>query len=295
MDGKAALIHRMQDTLAAALEGQGITVTTNAEIPVAPRGDIGGRVIDELERTIPGAHRDERGSLVLDGDAVSEAARSMGGGRRVDSETGEVRDPEREAYRRKYLVLGTDPDAPILMPEYGRVERPGGIPDYLRRAESALLSDIIDGLIERTGRYAPLADLQIACLWASDLGTVEGEPRLYRWKKPDDLTRWALGTGRPQRAYDLILEADGTVAARGQMTLWQAQALAHTAIDRVRVRSGRRIQVVPESALIQHFITARYGQWNAALMGIARALALAEREQLPLWDEAGEEEGEGDE
>lgn len=215
------------------------------------------------------------------------------GGRTVNEDTGEVRDPGREAYRRKYLVLGTDPDAPIRLPEYGRVERPGGIPDYLRRAEATLLADIIDGLIERTGRYAPLADLQIACLWASDLGTVEGEPRLYRWKKPDDLTRWALGTGRPQRAYDLILEADGTVAARGQMTAWQAQALAHTAIDRVRVRSGRRIQVVPESALVQHFITARYGQWNAALMGIARALALAEREQLPLWDEADEDEGEG--
>jgi hypothetical protein len=34
-------------------------------------------VFDELERTIPGAHRDARGGLVLDGDAVMAAARRI--------------------------------------------------------------------------------------------------------------------------------------------------------------------------------------------------------------------------
>jgi hypothetical protein len=218
-----------------------------------------------------------------------------GSGRRVDRETGQVRDPAREAYRRRYLAAGVDPDGLLLFPEYPRVEKPGGLWETLARVKAPILADIAGGLVERTGRYARLGELRVAYLWAADLGNREGEPRLWRWKKPDPLVAWALGTGRTPRAYDLILEADGTVATRAQMTLWQAQALVHTALECVAVRAGSRIQIAPESGRVQQFITARYGQWNHGLMAIARALAVSETYQTPLWDEASEEEGEGDE
>lgn len=207
-------------------------------------------------------------------------------GRTVDPDSGEVRDPARAAYRRRYLAVGVDPDAPLLLPEYPRVEKPGGLWETLARVKAPILEDIANGLIERTGRYARLAELRIAYLWAADLGSREGEPRLWRWKKPDPLTAWALGTGRNPRAYDLILEADATVATRAQMTLWQAQALVHTAIECVSVFPGGRIKLAPESGRVQVFITARYGQWNGTLMSIARALAVAETYQQPLWDES---------
>ena len=242
----------------------------------APRPDgVMGEVFDEVSR-------------ILQPGAGSET----GSGRRVDRETGQVRDPAREAYRRRYLAVGVDRDGLLLFPEYPRVEKPGGLWETLARVEAPILADIAGGLVERTGRYARLAELRVAYLWAADLGSREGEPRLWRWKKPDALTAWALGTGRTPRAYDLILEADATVATRAQMTLWQAQALVHTALECVTVRAGQRIQVVPESGRVQQFITARYGQWNATLMGIARALAIAEAGQLPLWDDERQEESE---
>lgn len=241
----------------------------------APQPDGMGHVFDEVSRILRPGMGSETGS-----------------GRRVDPDSGEVRDPAREAYRRRYLAVGVDPDGLLLFPEYPRVEKPGGLWETLARVKAPILADIAGGLVERTGRYARLGELRIAYLWAADLGSREGEPRLWRWKKPDPLVSWALGTGRTPRAFDLILEADATVATRAQMTLWQAQALIHTALECVAVRAGQRIQIAPESGRVQQFITARYGQWNATLMGIARALAVAEAAQLPLWDEAGEDQGE---
>lgn len=207
-------------------------------------------------------------------------------GRTVDPDSGEVRDPARAAYRRRFLAVGVDPDAPLLLPEYPRVEKPGGLWETLARVKAPILEDIANGLIERTGRYARLAELRIAYLWAADLGSREGEPRLWRWKRPDPLTAWALGTGRNPRAYDLILEADATVATRAQMTLWQAQALTHTALECVSVFPGGRIKLAPESSRVQTFIAARYGQWHDGLMAVARALAVADTYQQPLWDES---------
>lgn len=245
----------------------------------------------DLLSSIDGLLRDKRRGFKGAGDAEEaqpEPPRPAQprSGRTVDPESGEVRDPARAAYRRRYLAVGVDPDAPLLLPEYPRVEKPGGLWETLARVKAPILEDIAGGLIERTGRYARLAELRIAYLWAADLGSRDGEPRLWRWKRPDPLTAWALGTGRTPRAYDLILEADATVATRAQMTLWQAQALTHTALECVTVRAGNRIQVVPESSRVQVFITARYGQWNGTLMGIARALAVAETYQQPLWDES---------
>lgn len=245
----------------------------------------------DLLSSIDGLLRDKRRGFKGSGEAeeaqpAPPRPEQPRAGRTVDPDSGEVRDPERAAFRRRYLAVGVDPDAPLLFPEYPRVERPGGLWETLARVKAPILEDIANGLIERTGTYARKADLRIAYLWAASLGSEKGEPRLWRWKKPDPLTAWALGTGREPRAYDLILEADAAVATRAQMTLWQAQALVHTALECVTARAGGRIQITPETGAVQVFITARYGQWNHTLMGIARALAVAETYQQPLWDES---------
>lgn len=250
----------------------------------------------ELHSSIDGLLRDRRrGFQGSQGEAAPAPGQpapddpARGRGRTVDPESGEVRDPARDVYRRRYLAVGTDPDAPLIIPEYPRVEKPGGLWETLERVRAPILADIAGGLVERTGRYARLAELRVAYLWAADLGSQQGEPRLWRWRKPDALTAWALGTARNPRGYDLILEADATVATRAQMTLWQAQALVHTALECVAVFPGGRIKLAPESGRVQSYIAARYGQWHAGLMAVARALAMADTYQVPLWDEGAEE------
>lgn len=216
------------------------------------------------------------------GDAADAFLRNQAG-RQVDDD-GVISGASESGQRRRDMALSVDPDAPIPLPIYKQIERAGGngIPDYLERHESERLKDIGDGLIERIEGYAKLAEFRIGYLWATSLGSANGEAKLWKLEKPTALVAWALGSPVKPRGFDLFLSLNSEVAMRAQVTHWQAQAMIHTALECVKVRNGR-ISIEPAGTRVQTFITARYGPWNDSLIAIGKALAIAEQGRLPLW------------
>jgi hypothetical protein len=267
-----------------------------------------GEVLEAARRLIP-----ERGSGI---DSVTISTSGMGGrsvtltpedserfdrARGIDADGGDETSEWGEdaadlgrivaaRQRRAWLVIDANPAARMPLPEFKQIWRPDDFPLYLSMGESGVLAEIGNGLIARINRrYAPLEKLNIAYLWAADLGKEAGLPRLWRLKKADAFSRWALGHVRDARLVDLFLFLNSTVALRSAFTFWQAQGAIHTALDCVKVRDGQ-VQIAPQSALTRDYIIARYGAWTPDLEAIGKAIAASEGEQLPLWEETEDDE-----
>ncbi|HEY8600082.1 MAG TPA: hypothetical protein VIL85_16715 [Thermomicrobiales bacterium] len=196
----------------------------------------------------------------------------------------------------RQCVLG-DPDEVIAIYYPGALKTRNDRTRELEFQESAALTALADGLIERTGeRYAALDKIEIMFLWAEDLGKVAGDGRFIRVQKVNPLTFWALNAGRVNapRTPDVLVMLNGYMARLAQLTNWQAQAAIHTALECISVRNGAVKLTDPENNLIRNYIIRRYGAWNAPLQTIAAAMLKAQTEQLPLFGD-DDEEGEGDE
>lgn len=197
---------------------------------------------------------------------------------------------------RVQLVIDGDPEEVVPYQGYSAVKREGLGGGYvdLQFAESSLLRDLGEGLIERIPRYSPLGKFKLLYLWGSNLGKLGGEPRVWRLKRMDAFSAWALGHPILNPRYaDLCLLVNSQVASRGQMTLWQVQAAVNEALECAPVRDGQ-IQIRPRTTTVQDYIIRRYGAWEPNLRAIAEALAAAEAEQLPLFFDGDEDEDEGE-
>lgn len=223
---------------------------------------------------------------------IEEGQARPGLGTTLTAEQGPATDTTTPTSRRDWLILPADPDAPALLPDYPLVPTEDGLPRSLPFVEAARLQLVGDALIARC--YPALKQLRMAYLWSPDLGKVSGEPRLWRLRKADDWTRWALERGSQPRLVDLFVLLNSTVATYAQLTNWQVQAALHEALACVVVRD-RMPQIQPRSLTVQTYIIRRYGAWDEAVKVVLAAAAAANTAQLPLWSDAeedDEEEGE---
>ncbi len=192
-------------------------------------------------------------------------------------------------------LLG-DPDAVVKIYFPASLKRRNERMTQLDFQESATLTELADGLIERTGdRYAALDTIEIMFLWAEDLGKVAGDGRFIRVRKVTPLTLWALNANKlVPRAPDVLVMLNGYMARLAQLTNWQAQAAIHTALECISVRNGAVKLSDPENSLIRNYIIRRYGAWNFTLQTIAAAMLKAQTEQLSLFgdEEEGDDENE---
>ncbi len=237
------------------------------------------------------------GTLTINGREISPETGEVGRDGTDDADGADSDDANPEAgraAREAGLVWDADPDQPIALPRYEPVGEINGFPVYLPFTESRELARIGEGLIDRfPNRHGAFVTQKITIryLWAGDLGKLNGEPRLWRLRKSDNWTDWALGSGRPPRVAHLFLLLNSRVANYAKLTNWQAQAAIHEALECVRVRDGK-LQINPLLVMTQAYIIRRYGNWHPDMRTIAKAMRLAETDQLPLWedDEDGDDE-----
>ena len=79
------------------------------------------------------------------------------------------------------------------------------------------------------------------------------------------------------------------VVRYAEFTNWQFQATLHTALGHTCVRQGR-LSIEPPSLAWQRYLLRRYGLWEPDMKALQKVMALAEADQLPLWeDEDGDE------
>ncbi len=197
--------------------------------------------------------------------------------------------PERDC------VLG-DPDDVIERPHFRSVDTNGGDSRYLPFARDNQLAAIADGLIERFPvRYGPLEKIAVVYAWTSALPDAHGDVVMLKLKKADDLLVWFANEGRlVPTTPDVFVLLNAQLAGWASLTMWQAQAAIHTALECVRVKDGKVSLLAPQSSLVGNFIARRYGAWSIGLQAAARAMQAAVSEQLPLFEEETDEEGAGD-
>jgi hypothetical protein len=200
----------------------------------------------------------------------------------------------RDARLEGYIGPG-DPDdvwdVPFL---YGSVDL-GKRTIYLPFSESTRLANLAAALIERDPRLASLAawEVHLTYRWGEDLGKEGSGLKLWRLKRPNPDAVWALGQCRPPRATDLLLDLNARVARHAEFTGWQVQAALHEALGCIKLRPGGQFSIEPLSDYWRDFILRRYGVWRPSLRALQEVMAQAEREQLPLWPD--DEDGDGDE
>ena len=192
---------------------------------------------------------------------------------------------------RRETILDVDPDGPFPVPRAPILALVDGFPVYSPFVESDLLAEIGAGLIDRNPRrYEMLAKLPIAYLFAPGLGKLNGAPRLWRLRRADDWTKWALGQLTPPRFVDLFVCLNSHIVRVVPLTHWQVQATVHTALSCVRVRDGQP-QVLPCGVGTEAYIIRRYGpDWRPDLAILQEAMKAAQEEQLPLWEEEEDED-----
>jgi hypothetical protein len=266
------------------------------------RDDLLGRTADTLHDAFDRAIAAPEGRAAYD-NLTRHGSTLTINGREVSPETGEVSDdagdePDRWRERRvEGLVWDADPDARVYTPSYDLITlgEQGTISHRsvsLPYVESALLARVGEALIARDktnlgalGRWG----IRIAYLFAEDLGNESGGPRLWQLKKPSKDAVWALGQGRERRVVDLHCLVNARIVRYAEMTNWQIQATLHTALGHARVSRGR-LAIEPRSPAWEHRLYRRYGNWLPDLQALAEVLRLAEADQLPLWEDEGDDD-----
>lgn len=269
------------------------------------REELIARTADTLEGAF------DRALATPEGRAAYEGLRRTGGtltinGRTINPETGET-DADADAEtatdrwrerREEGIVWDADPDARVYPPGYDLINiGEQGTITYrtipLPYVESSLLATVGAALIERDAKLGSLHrwGFRIAYLFAEDFGKEQGAPRLWKLKKASPDTTWALGQSRERRVVDLFLFVNSRIARYAEFTNWQLQATLHTALGHARVRQGG-LSVEPPSPVWQRYLLRRYGLWEPDMKALQEVMALAEADQLPLWED---EEDDGDE
>lgn len=191
-------------------------------------------------------------------------------------------------------ILG-NPNDIIALPRFASGVDRHGESVYYDFVRDDQLAEIAEGLIERYAvRYGPLEKLDIVYAWARGLPDTNGSATLIKLKKADPFLLWFANDEQVRGRFPTVFVLlDHLVASLAGLTMWQAQAAIHTALECITVRRGKVKLAHPASQTTNLFIARRYGAWNENLKQICTAVASSTTNQLALFDEAEDEDGEG--
>ena len=228
-------------------------------------------VIDELARTVPGAHY-ENGSLHIDSEGVAEAVR------RIDADGQVHHTPRRE---RRALATGGIAEARAAIPGESRfVDRDGVQTDYLAGPD---IARIANALINTDDDLAFLEGVKIHYLWRRKGRKKAARAVLGTCQKLSGLARFGLGGGE----FLIILDAENCEELG--LSAWQLEALIYHELNHIAPpeedEAAAGPTLVGHDAELFNAEIRRYGLWKSDLRITSKAF-----DDLPLFAGLGDQE-----
>lgn len=219
-------------------------------------------VLDELERAIPGAYRDRAGVLVLDGDAVTEAARRIdadGVVGRGDLPRRAFGVPEREAFVDPvYLKRGGNAKSEYA-PLVDFIPAPT-VADVARR--------IVAKYPAKFPQLLPPIDQQVDYLWKRTGGASAGKSVLGKCVRAGSLARYYLTAAMPEATWVIWVAADNCFG----ITPHQLEALVLHELLHTGMTDKLKPKIRPHDVEEFRFVIEEYGFWDDDLRALRESV-----------------------